>query len=85
VPTPSESEQDGAGPDTRPPPPVSQRTPPKVAAAARCSPPDSTVARLEDMRQLMAWAIACEHLRACGLEPIPPDYVVRALKRRGWW
>lgn len=44
------------------------------------------VVDLDDIRprQLRAWAAACWHLRAHGLEPLPPAYVARALARRGW-
>lgn len=44
------------------------------------------IATLNDLRpaQLRGWALACAHLRAHGLEPLPPAYVARALARRGW-
>lgn len=48
---------------------------------------DFTVPRVDDLRPtaLRGWAAACAHLRDHGLEPLPPRYVVRALRRRGWW
>ncbi|WP_433138697.1 hypothetical protein ACQPZ8_37425 [Actinomadura nitritigenes] len=44
------------------------------------------VAELDDIRPpaLRAWASACWHLGECGLMPLPPAHVVRALRRRGW-
>ena len=47
----------------------------------------STISRLDDIRpaQLEAWALACWHLDALGLPPLPPAHVAAALRRRGWW
>jgi hypothetical protein len=55
------------------------------AAERRLRPQRRDVVRLDDLKQLRAWASACHHLRSQGLEPIPPDYVRRSLIRRGWW
>lgn len=66
--------------------PVITRARPNVSTLTRTY-DTPTVARLDDLRpnQLRAWASACWHLRACGLEPLPPAYVVAALRRRGMW
>ncbi|GAA3215527.1 hypothetical protein [Actinocorallia longicatena] len=66
--------------------PVSIRARPNVSTLTRTY-DDHRVTRLDDVRPgaLRAWASACWHLRACGLEPLPPRPVVNALRRRGWW
>lgn len=45
------------------------------------------VVDLDDVRPaaLDAWRKACAYMRERGVAPLPPEHVIRALRRRGWW